>query len=576
LSLTPGAQLIAPWGGALIDLLVPPEALDDTKAYANRLPSIQLSARAVSDLELLATGGFSPLDRFMGEADYKRVLAEMRLANGHLFPIPVTLPVDPDPSIRVGTDVALRDSRNNLLAVMTVDEIYEWDRDEEARTVFGVLGLLHPLVAEMRRWGRVNISGRLRVLGLPKHADFQDLRLTPAETRARLQTMSRPHVVAFQPHGPLHRADEEMTRQAMQAIDGALLLHPAVGLTQPGDVNHFTLIRAHKEMTAHYFEPGRVLLTLLPLATRWAGPREAVWHALVHRNYGANHILVGRDYASPGLDSTGQPFYNPEAAQELVAQYQAELGVTMIPFCELAYLPEEQRYEEASKVGGRVSLALSEGQVRDEYLNVGRKLPEWFTRPEVADILAESHPPRHRQGVCIWFTGLSGSGKSTTAELLTTLLLEHGRQVTLLDGDVVRTHLSKGLGFGKEDRDVNIRRIGFVAAEIARHGGAVICAAVSPYRAARNDVRNMVGPDRFVEVFVDTPIEVCEGRDVKGMYAQARRGEITGFTGLDDPYEPPLNPELSLETVGHTPEQNAHLVLRYLIQRGFVRDEGAS
>ncbi|HKZ71101.1 MAG TPA: adenylyl-sulfate kinase, partial [Anaerolineales bacterium] len=372
------------------------------------------------------------------------------------------------------------------------------------------------------------------------------------------------------------RADEEMTKRAAQAVDGALLLHPDAGLTQSGDVDHFTRVRAHKELAARYYERGRILLSLLPLATRLAGPREAVWHALIRRNYGANHLLVGRDYASPGLDSAGKPFYNPGEAQELVAQYQTELGVAMIPFRELVYQPEEQRYEDVSKAAGRISIPLSEAQVRDDYLNAGRKLPEWFTRPEVADILAESHPPRHRQGVCIWFTGLSGSGKSTTAELLTTLLLEHGRQVTLLDGDVVRTHLSKGLGFGKEDRDINIRRIGFVAAEIARHGGIAICAAVSPYRATRNDVRQMTGADRFVEVFVDTPIEVCERRDVKGMYAQARRGEITGFTGIDDPYEPPLNAELNLETVGHTPEQNAHLVLHYLVGRGLVRDEGAA
>jgi sulfate adenylyltransferase len=308
-----------------------------------------------------------------------------------------------------------------------------------------------------------------------------------------------------------------------------------------------------------------------------AGPREAMWHAIIRRNYGANYLIVGRDHAGPGVDSNGEPFYGPYDAQELVEKYSEELGVKMVPFRALVYLPDENRYEEISRVSEQVKTASISGtQVREEYLNNGKKLPEWFTRPEVAEILAESYPPRYRQGFCIWFTGLSGAGKSTTAEVLTSLLLEHGRQVTVLDGDVVRTHLSKGLGFSKDDRDVNIRRIGFVAAEIARHGGTVICAAVSPYRATRNDVRNMVGQDHFVEVFVDTPLEVCEQRDVKGLYAKARRGELQGFTGIDDPYEPPRHAEITLNTVDYTPEENAHLILDYLAGNGFVRSRNSN
>jgi sulfate adenylyltransferase len=307
-----------------------------------------------------------------------------------------------------------------------------------------------------------------------------------------------------------------------------------------------------------------------------AGPREALWHALIHRNYGANYFLVGRDHASPGNDATGTPFYGPYDAQELLQRCGAELGVTMLPCREWLYLPDEERYEEVSRIpSGTRTATLSGTQVREQYLHRGQKLPSWFTRPEVAEILAETYPPRHRQGVCIWLTGLSGAGKSTTAEVLTVLLLEHGRQVTLLDGDVVRTHLSKGLGFSKADRDTNIRRIGFVAAEIVRHGGVAICAAVSPYRATRNDVRTLVGTEQFVEVFVDTPLAVCEARDTKGMYAKARRGEITEFTGIDDPYEAPDKPEITLDTVTQTPEDNARRILQHLLQCGFVRDQTA-
>ncbi len=410
------------------------------------------------------------------------------------------------------------------------------------------------------------------MLQLPTHYDFQDLRLTPAQARARLEALGSANIVAFQTRNPLHRVHEELTKRAVQEVHGVLLLHPVVGLTKPGDVDHYTRVRAYKALTAGYYDPNRILLSLLPLAMRMAGPREALWHALIRRNYGANHFIVGRDHAGPGYDATGQPFYGPYDAQDLLHRYSGELGVTMVPFRELVYLPDEERYEEVSRLASTTRTASISGtQVREQYLNQGRTLPRWFTRPEVAEILAETYPPRYRQGVCIWFTGLSGAGKSTTAEVLTVLLLEQGRQVTLLDGDVVRTHLSQGLGFSKADRDTNIRRIGFVAAEIVQHGGVAICAAVSPYRATRNGVRHLVSADHFVEVFVDTPIEVCEARDTKGMYAKARRGEIKDFTGIDDPYEPPENPELTLDTVTHTPEDNARRILQHLLQCGFVR-----
>jgi len=352
------------------------------------------------------------------------------------------------------------------------------------------------------------------------------------------------------------------------------LLHPAVGMTKPGDVDHYTRVRVYKALAQNYYEPDRIVLSLLPIAMRMGGPREALWHAIIRRNHGANHLIVGRDHAGPGKDSQGKPFYGPYDAQETVAQYAAETGVQMVPFEELLYLPDEDRYEEVSKIpAGTRTMNISGTQVREEYLAKGKLLPAWFTRPETAEILAESYPPRHKQGVCLWFTGLSGAGKSTTARVLSELLLEAGRQVTELDGDVVRTHLSKGLGFSREDRDTNILRIGFVAGEVVRHGGTVICAAVSPYRATREAVRAMMDEDQFVEVFVDTPLSVCEERDVKGMYAKARRGEIKEFTGISDPYEPPLNPEITLDTEHHTPEENARRIMGWLAERGFVRTE---
>lgn len=569
-------SLIPPCGNTLVDLSVGEEELETELARADSLPSIHLSARAVCDLELLAVGAFSPLASFMGAGDYRRVLDEMRLGGGHIFPIPVTLPVGPGQGVGLGRRLALRNARNELLAVMSVEEIYEWDIDETARKVFGTRDPRHPLIAEMYGWGKYNLAGPVRILQLPRHYDFKEWRLTPRQTRAKLSASGRTEIVAFQTRNPLHRGHEEMVRRAVAAVDGVLLLQPVVGLTKPGDVNHFCRVRTYQKWMRAALDPARALLTLLPLAMRLAGPREALWHALIRRNYGANHIIIGRDHASPGHDSRGVPFYPPYAAQKLVQSFSEELGVGVIPFEELVYLPEEDRYEELSKVpAGTKRVSLSGTQVREEYLDLGKELPDWFMHPEVSQILSESYPPLHRQGLCVWFTGLSGAGKSTTADLLTTLLQERGRTVTLLDGDVVRTHLSKGLGFSKEDRDVNVQRIGFVASEIVRHGGLAVCAAVSPYRITRNNVRNMVGARNFIEVFVDTPLEVCEQRDKKGMYSQARSGRLQNFTGINDPYEPPLSAEITLDTLHFSAEENAHTILAYLSRRGFIRDNDA-
>ena len=566
------SSVISPYGGSLVDLMVSPDEAAELKEKATRLPSIQVSERIVCDLELLATGGFSPLDRFMGEEDHKRVLDDMRLTDGRLFPIPVTFPVDPGDGMKLDSQIAIRNAKNELLAIMNVEEIYEWDRAEVAAKAFGTTDAAHPLVAEMNRWGSLNISGPIQVLQLPSHPDFRESRLTPAQTRERLLGFGYENVVAFQTRNPLHRVHEELTKRAADTVGGVLLLHPVVGLTRPGDVDHYTRVRTYKALTENYYEGNRVLLALLPLAMRMAGPREALWHMLIRRNHGANHFVVGRDHAGPGNDSTGKPFYGPYDAQEMAEEHSEELGVKVVPFSELVYLPDEDRYEEVSKIPANTTTASISGtQVREQFLNAGRLLPDWFTRPEVAAILSESYPPRFRQGVCIWFTGLSGSGKTTTADVLTVLLMEHGRQVTSLDGDVVRTHLSKGLGFSAEDRDTNIRRIGFVASEIVRHGGTAVCAAVSPYKATRDEVRAMVGSDRFIEVFVDTPLDVCESRDAKGMYAMARRGEIKGFTGIDDPYESPDNPEITLDTVSRTPEENARLIIDILRRDGFIK-----
>ena len=485
------AKLIAPYGGKLVNLVVEGKERDELLARASELPSIKITTRNLCDLELLATDGFSPLTTFMGKADYERVLHEMRLVDGTLWPLPITLTADPKELPAVGEELVLRNANNDVIAVMTLEEIYHWDMDTEAALAYGSTDPRHPMVSEMERWGKVCISGPLKVVNLPKYYDFVSLRLTPAQVRERLEGMGNENVVAFQTRNPLHRIHEELTKRAAAKVKGSLLIHPTVGMTKPGDVDHYSRTRTYKALVENHYDKNTTMLSLLPFAMRMAGPKEVLLHAIVRRNHGANHFVVGRDHAGPGKDSTGKPFYGPYDAQENMKKYKDELGVTMIPFEMLVYLPDEARYVEEKDVpAGAKTANISGTQVREDYLAKGKLLPDWFTRPETAEILRETYPPRSKQGFCIWFTGLSGSGKSATTQVLTSLLLERGREISILDGDVVRTHLSKGLGFSKEDRDTNILRIGFVAGEIVHAGGAVICAAISPYRHTQRSAQD--------------------------------------------------------------------------------------
>ncbi len=536
-----GSALIAPYGGRLVNLVARGEERDELIRRAKELPSIRLSGRSLCELDLLATGALSPLDRFMGEADYRRVVSEMRLANGTLFPSPVVLPVD-DATITVGSEIVLRGSKNEMMAILQVEEIFQAASAPEAGPEIG---------------GGLCVSGPMKVFSLASHFDFPALRGTPASVRASL---GGGNVLAFQTRGYFHRPQEVLAKSAARGLGARLLVQPVAGLAQQGDMERYTRLRTFMALAVNAETADA--FSLLTLPGRVAGDREMIWQAILARNFGANHLIAAPDDSSHSQSA---------AVIERIAAYTSEIGVKMVPYEELAYVPDEDRYCETRAVpANKTAHTLSDDRAVDEYLAKGRPLPPWYTRGEVGDILAQAHPPMGRRGFCVWFTGLPSAGKSTISDILTVLLMERGRQATVLDGDVVRTHLSKGLGFTREDRDTNILRIGFVAAEIVRHQGVVVCAAVSPYLATREKAREMVGPDRFIEVFVDTPLAVCEQRDVKGFYAKARAGSLRGFTGVDDPYEAPIFPDIALTTGEWTPEENAQRILRYLVERGFL------
>ena len=573
--MTSTSHLIPAHGGELVQLIVPAERAAELKAHSREWPSWDLTARQVCDLELLLSGGFSPLRGFMTKKDYEGVCHNMRLASGAIWPIPITLDITEDfaKKLTPGTSkVALRDAEGVMIAVLHVEELWQPDRKEEAKSVFGTTSTVHPAVDFLlNRSNPWYVGGKLEGIQEPSHYDFKALRLTPAELRAEFARMGWRRVVAFQTRNPMHRAHVELTFRAAKNVEANLLIHPSVGMTKPGDVDYFTRSRCYQLLLSKY-PAGTVKLSMLPLAMRMGGPREAIWHALIRKNHGVTHFIVGRDHAGPGKDSDGKPFYGPYDAQELFKKHEKDIGVTMVPFQMMVYLENEDRYVPDNEVpaGARV-LNISGTELRNR-LNEGREIPAWFTYPEVVRELRRSYPPRHKQGVTIFFTGLSGSGKSTIANVLMTKFLETGgRPVTLLDGDLVRKHLSSELGFSKEHRDINIRRIGYVASEITKNGGIAICAPIAPYEATRKHVRQMIEPyGGFILVHVATPIETCEERDRKGLYAKARAGIVKEFTGISDPYEAPTNAEVVINTAELSAEEAAQEIILHLEQQGFI------
>ncbi len=533
-----------------------------------------LSDRHLCDIELLLNGGFAPLTGFMNQADYDAVVTSMRLTDGSVWPMPINLDVTSSvaESWSVGDVVLLQDKESLPIAELTIESLWEPDKTLECQSVFGSCDTAHPGVNYVLNYaGSVYVGGSLKQINLPKHYDFNHLRATPSAIKQYLTDNKITKLVGFQTRNPMHRAHQELTLRAAQSVGASVLIHPVVGMTKPGDIDYVTRVRCYQQLLQHYPE-GQAMLSLLPLAMRMAGPREALWHALIRKNYGCTHFIVGRDHAGPGKDSQGNDFYGPYDAQELVKTYQSEIGINMVPFQEMVFVEETQQYSPVTDLTeDQTPLRISGTEFRHR-LRTDQPIPSWFSYPEIIEELRQSYPAKDKQGFTLFFTGLSGSGKSTIANALLIRLRElTHRTITLLDGDIVRTHLSSELGFSKEHRDLNIQRIGYVASEITKHRGIAICAPIAPYASTRARVKELIQPSGgFIEIHVSTSLAICESRDPKGLYKKARAGDIKQFTGIDDPYENPVDADLVLDTEKLTVENSVNTIMQFLADSGYL------
>lgn len=539
------------------------------------LPSHTLTDRELCDLELILNNGFSPLTSFMGRADYESVVDNMRLQNGQLWPMPIMLSTNQEKAdqLKEGSDLCLRDHEGYPLAILHITEIWCPNKKLEAESVLGTTDTAHPAVDYLfNQTGDIYIGGTLTKINSPCHYDFSDIRLTPNQLKAYFKENNIERVVGFQTRNPMHRAHFELTWRAAENNDAHLLLNPVVGVTKPGDIDYFTRVRCYKQIM-NYYPAGKATLSLLPLAMRMAGPREAVWHALIRKNHGCTHFIIGRDHAGPGKDSLGKPFYDPYGAQELVSQYESEIGIKMVPFKEMAFVKNKNCYLPADQTAAEDEVLRISGTEFRHKLRNDEDIPSWFSYPEVIRELRKSYPSKHEQGFLLFFTGLSGAGKSTIANAVMLKLMElDTRPVALLDGDIVRMNLSQELGFSKEHRDINIRRIGFVGSQIVKCHGIAISAAIAPYQSVRDEVRNMVSQyGQFIEIHVSTSLKTCEERDAKGLYQKARAGVIKGFTGIDDPYETPTHAEINIDTKHLSITDCVNTIIKMLREKNFLR-----
>lgn len=560
----------------LVDLRVDGGIAEALKRESGAFPSHTLTQRQQCDLELLMNGAFTPLAGFMGRQAYEAVLESLSLPDGTLWPVPIVLDVAESfaEKLSPGDRVALRDGEGFMVAVLTIEDIWRPDLHREANAVYGTTDPVHPGVRYLLNSVKpVYLGGCIQVVQAPVHHDFEELWDSPLEMRAQFAKLGWRRVVAFQTSKPMHRLQREIALKTAKRLQAHILLHPTVGMTKPGDLHYYARVHCYQAVMRH-FPQHLAMLSLLPLAMRMAGPREALWHAIVHQNYGCSHLIVGPKHAAPPpVPGDETPFYDAEASRELIDAHAHRLGIQIVHVAPHRYVPARQGFMALPEIErlGLEGLEYTDAQLKRD-LATGEGPPDWFSYPEVVAELRNVYPPRNRQGFTLFFTGLSGSGKSTLAKIIYGKLVEGGRRpATLLDGDIVRQNLSSELGFSKVHRDLNIRRIGFVAGEITKNGGIAICAPIAPYRETRRAVREMIEErGAFIEIHVSTSLEVCESRDRKGLYAKARKGLIPEFTGISDPYEVPERAELTIDTANASPMEAAQEIFLYLLKEGYI------
>ena len=557
--------MIDPHGNKLVSFHLSKGELEEYSELSNTISSLTLSLKQQCDLEMILNGAFSPLLTFNNQKDYEEILLNNKLLNGVIWPIPIVLDVPNDflKALDKNEHISLRNAEGFLLAILKVREFWSPNKKDEANSIFKTIDENHPGVDYLFNHTNSNyISGELIPIQSNKYFDFTHLRKSPQEVRDLFRSKRWQDVIAFQTRNPMHRAHFELTRLAMEQHNAKLLIHPVIGISKPGDIDHFTRVKCYQHIIKHYPE-NSVELSLINLAMRMAGPKEALWHAIIRKNYGCNYIIIGRDHAGPGVDAKGKPYYQPYDAQELISQYQEELEIKMVPFQEMVFAKNKRNYLPLDQIKEEDQIETLSGTQFKELLQQRTEIPNWYSFPEVVHELRRRYPKLHNQGLTVFFTGLSGAGKSTLANALVYKLMEmEDRPITLLDGDIVRQHLSSELGFSKEDRDIHVKRIGYVASEITKHGGVAICAPIAPYSNTRKTVRKMIDEvGSFVEIHVSTPLSVCEERDVKGLYKRARAGKILDFTGVSDPYEEPQNPEITIDTSDISVEESSAIII---------------
>ena len=547
------------------------------KKEALSLPSIDLNLRQMCDLELLLNRAFYPLDGYLDEKNFLSVLNDMRLADGSIWPMPICLDVPEKiaSSLQPGAKLTLNDEEGFQLALLTISDIWQPDKAKEAQAVFGTSDAqAHPGVKNLyENTEQYYLGGTLEGLSLPIHYDFKEIRLSPAETHRRFSLNGWRHVMGFHTDAYLHCAHKEMILKAARDVGASIFLQPVAGLDHPGNLDHYTHVRCYQEIIKQ-FPKNMISLGLLPLASRRAGPREALWQAIIKRNYGCSHFLVAQDHSDPFANQLDRKnFYADGEAQKLVKEHEDETGIKMVAEQKMVYVEDQAQYLPLKEVQDNMEVKNISSSELQRRLENGLEIPAWFSYPEVVAELRRAFPPRSKQGFTIFITGFSGSGKSTLAKVLMVKFLEmRDRPVTLLDGDIVRRNLSSELTFSKEHRNLNITRIGFVASEITKNGGIALCAPIAPYEASRQANRTLISKcGGYIEVYMATPLEVCEQRDRKGLYAKARAGKIPTFTGVSDPYTPPSNPEITIDTSELTPAEAAQEVLLYLEEQGYLR-----